>query len=151
MKNILFLIDDKRTIRLLYEESLAPEGLEIMATASLEGLPDKIQGFVPDFVVLDSPRWELLKESPAFRFELVYFDSDYYVVKTPESTGIILRVGTAFVEGQECLQLVLAMSAHSTTSHDHAAAGKEGHASLHRLGAIEDWDSSGWELAQNQA
>ncbi len=118
--NRILIVDDEKSIQLLFADELTDEGYEVITTGDGSGLMGLIEKKRPDLVVLDIKLGEndgldLLQDIrntyydlpvvmctayPDFKYDLKSIAADYYVVKSSDLRELKEKVKMAF-EGSE--------------------------------------------------
>ena len=111
----VLIVDDEQHIRSLYQLELEDEGYEVMTLESGKGLPEKIDEFKPDVVVLDIKMVDvsgldvlqevrskyydlpviLCSAYGSFKGDLKSVAADYYVVKSSDLTELKKKIRAA--------------------------------------------------------
>jgi two-component system response regulator (stage 0 sporulation protein F) len=111
----ILVVDDEKSIQILYEEELSEEGYEVITIGDGTGLVRLIEEKTPDLVILDIRLGEhngldLLQEIrntfydlpvilctayPAFKHDLRSIAADHYVVKSSNMKELKLKVRMA--------------------------------------------------------
>ena len=111
----ILIVDDEEHIRTLYTLELEEEGYEVLAVETGRGLPDRIESFAPDVVVLDikmvdTSGLDVLQEVRgkyydlpvilcsaygSYKGDIKSVAADYYVVKSSDLTELKNKIQTA--------------------------------------------------------
>ena len=114
--NRILIVDDEKSIQLLFADELTEEGYEVITTGDGSGLMGMIEKKRPDLVVLDIKLGEndgldLLQDIrntyydlpvvmctayPDFKYDLKSIAADYYVVKSSDLRELKRKIKMAF-------------------------------------------------------
>jgi DNA-binding response OmpR family regulator len=118
--NRILIVDDEKSIQLLFADELTEEGYEVITTGDGSGLMGLIDKKRPDLVVLDIKLGEndgldLLQDIrntyydlpvvmctayPDFKYDLKSIAADYYVVKSSDLGELKRKIKMAFESGE---------------------------------------------------
>ena len=118
--NRILIVDDEKSIQLLFADELTEEGYEVITTGDGAGLIGMIEKWRPDLVVLDIKLGEndgldLLQDIrntyynlpvvmctayPDFKYDLKSIAADYYVVKSSDLRELKKKIKMAFESGE---------------------------------------------------
>ncbi len=119
--NRILIVDDEKSIQLLFADELTEEGYEVITTGDGSGLMGLIEKKRPDLVVLDiklgtNDGLDLLQDIrntyydlpvvmctayPDFKYDLKSIAADYYVVKSSDLRELKEKVKMAFESGEQ--------------------------------------------------
>jgi DNA-binding response OmpR family regulator len=117
--NIILIVDDEKSIQLLFADELTEEGYEVITTGDGSELMGLMEEWRPDLVVLDIKLGEkdgldLLQDIrktyydlpvvmctayPDFKYDLKSIAADYYVVKSSDLKELKKKIKMAFESG----------------------------------------------------
>ena len=118
--NRILIVDDEKSIQLLFADELTEEGYEVITTGDGSELMELIEQWRPDLVVLDIKLGEndgldLLQDIrnnyynlpvvmctayPDFKYDLKSIAADYYVVKSSDLRELKKKIKMAFESGE---------------------------------------------------
>jgi DNA-binding response OmpR family regulator len=119
--NRILIVDDEKSIQLLFADELTEEGYEVITTGDGSELIGMIEKWRPDLVVLDIKLGEndgldLLQDIrntyydlpvvmctayPDFKYDLKSIAADYYVVKSSDLRELKTKIKMAFESGEK--------------------------------------------------
>lgn len=107
MNRILFLVDQKLTVRMFYQEKLSLLGLEVLASSEREHILERIGLDRPDAIIMDIQRWEAIKGDSTCQYELRSMDSGYIVAQRSHAKGLNITLKMLGENGTEHLDVIL--------------------------------------------
>lgn len=110
MKKILFLIDNDRTVRMLYQEKLSLLGLEIRTSNDSEDIYETITYHKPDIIFTDTKRWEGLTVDPTLEYDIEPVSSGYVIGRATGCKKLDVRVKIENEVDGDVLELILIKS-----------------------------------------
>jgi DNA-binding response OmpR family regulator len=119
--NRILIVDDEKSIQLLFADELTEEGYEVITTGDGSGLMGLIEKKRPDLVVLDiklgkNDGLDLLQDIrntyydlpvimctayPDYKYDLKSIAADYYVLKSSDLRELKRKIKMAFESGEQ--------------------------------------------------